>query len=345
MHSTHTQNLVSENSTLKIAIESLNNGIGQIALVVDEDNKLKGVVTDGDIRRAFLKGKILESPIKDVMSSNPITLLDGTSKSAILRIIRENKIHHIPIVNKIGQVVKLFAIDDILYTPKRSNIVVIMAGGKGERLRPLTENCPKPMLEIKGKPILENILENCINAGFQNFYISVNYLKEHITKYFENGQRWGVKIDYLEENDYLGTCGCLSLLPKNINDDVVVMNGDIITDLDLDRLIRFHTKSDCKMTICSRSHRVRIPFAVLKSNEDYLSSFVEKPMYDYQVNAGVYALNPKCIQSVPANFYNMTDLMEQLISENQKIGVFPIHENWKDIGNPTEFEEVGGEWR
>jgi dTDP-glucose pyrophosphorylase len=328
------------NNTLRDSISTINSGSLQVALIVDSNLRIIGIITDGDVRRAILKGLSLDCSVELVMTQSPIYVLSGSSQSFALNLMRQKSIHHVPVVDKNMKIIDLFVLDDLINKPSFPNQIILMAGGKGERLKPLTNNCPKPMLTVNGKPILEIILERCINAGFSSFYISVNYLKDHIIDYFGDGCKWGVSIDYLEEESPLGTCGCLKLLPDHINHDLLILNGDIITDLDLDRLIRFHKKSESKMTICSRSHRVRIPFAVLKSSEHYLSSFVEKPMYDYQVNAGVYALNPKCIESMPAIFYNMTDLMEQLIRENQKIGVFPIHENWKDIGNPIDFKEA-----
>jgi len=336
---------IQPDSSIREAIQVIDRGAAQVALIVGSENLLLGVLTDGDIRRAILKGISLEDSASSIMTTTPHHVTYGASKNEALDLMRKKMVHHVPVVDKKMRIIDIFVLDNLIKKPSFPNPVILMAGGKGERLKPLTNKCPKPMLTVNGKPILEIILQRCIKAGFSSFYISVNYLKDQIIDYFGDGCKWGVRIDYLEEESPLGTCGCLKLLPEHLNDDLLIWNGDIITDLDLDRLIRFHKKSKSKMTVCSRSHRVRIPFAVLKSNEDYLSSFVEKPMYDYQVNAGVYALNRKCIESVPASFYNMTDLMEQLIIENQKIGVFPIHENWKDIGNPTEFEEVVGEWK
>jgi NDP-sugar pyrophosphorylase family protein len=215
-----------------------------------------------------------------------------------------------------------------------------MAGGKGERLGSLTKNCPKPMLEVNGKPMLETILEKCIDAGFNNFYISVNYLKNKIIKHLGSGEKWGVNISYLEEGVPLGTCGSLKLLPNNLVDDILVLNGDILTDLEYDRLMVYHQKSSNAMTVCTRSHRVRIPFAVMTSSGAKLERFVEKPMYDFQVNAGVYILNPSLIEKIPSEFYNMTDLIDDLLNIKSEVGVFPIHENWKDIGNKIDFYEV-----
>ena len=255
--------------------------------------------------------------------------------------MRQKVIRHVPVVDENMRIVELFVLDDLLKKSSFINDIVLMAGGKGERLKPLTDSCPKPMLQVNGKPILEIILLRCIDAGFQNFHISVNYLKNQIIDFFGNGEKWGVKINYLEEVEPLGTCGCLRLLPDNISDDIIVMNGDIITDLDLDRLLRFHTKTSNFLTVCSLSHRIKIPFAVLNSEGSSLKNLVEKPLFNYQVNAGVYALKKQCIKNIPSESFNMTDLIEKILNNRYEVGVFPIHENWKDIGNPNDFATVG----
>jgi NDP-sugar pyrophosphorylase family protein len=264
----------------------------------------------------------------------------GTKKAEILQLMRQKLIQHIPLVDGNGCICSLEVLDNLLKKRSLSNPVVVMAGGKGERLGSLTKNCPKPMLEVNGKPMLETILEKCIVAGLKNFYISVNYLKDKIIKHFSSGKKWGVNISYLEEDEPLGTCGSLKLLPKNLVDGILVLNGDVLTDLEYDRLMAFHQKSSNVMTVCTRSHRVRIPFAVMTSSGTKLERFVEKPMYDFQVNAGVYILNPSLIEKIPSKFYNMTDLVDDLLDSKSAVGVFPIHENWKDIGNPIDFKEA-----
>lgn len=333
---------VSRNDSIKHVIEVIDKGSAQVAIVVSGDHKLIGIVTDGDIRRAILKGISLDNKVERIMTQDPYFVDDGTSAGRIHNVMRQQIIQHVPVVNNSKIVTNLYVLEDLLQKPSFKNPIVLMAGGKGERLRPLTENCPKPMLEIRGKPMLEIILEKCQSAGFTNFYISVNYLKHQIIDYFQDGKKWDVNIKYLEENESLGTCGCLNLLPKDISDDIIVMNGDIITDLDLDRLMRFHAKKRSLVTVCSRSHRVNIPFAVLNSSQNKLLNFIEKPTYEYQINAGVYALRKKCIKEIPNNFFNMTDLIDKILKNNEEIGVFPVHENWNDIGNPTDFGKLNG---
>ena len=331
---------ISPKSSIRDAIEVIDNGAAQVALVVDSNKKLLGLVTDGDVRRGIIKNLSLDGAVSSIMTNSPIVLSLGAKKAEILQLMREKLIHHIPLVDGNGCICSLEVLDDLLKKRSLSNPVVIMAGGKGERLGSLTKNCPKPMLEVNGKPMLETILEKCIDAGFKNFYISVNYLKDKIIKHFSLGEKWGVNISYLEEGEPLGTCGSLKLLPNNLVDDILVLNGDVLTDLEYDRFMTYHQKSSNAMTVCTRSHRVRIPFAVMTSSGAKLERFVEKPMYDFQVNAGVYILSPTLIEKIPSKFYNMTDLVDDLLDSKSPVGVFPIHENWKDIGNPIDFKEA-----
>ena len=331
---------ISPRSSIRNAIEVIDNGAAQVALVVDSNNKLLGLVTDGDIRRSIINNLSLDGEVSLIMTKSPLVLAEGAKKAEILQLMREKSIHHIPLVDGNGCIFGIEVLDDLLKKRNLSNPVVIMAGGKGERLGSLTKNCPKPMLEVNGKPMLEIILEKCINAGLSNFYISVNYLKDKIIKHFSSGEKWGVNISYLEEDEPLGTCGSLKLLPNILVDDILVLNGDVLTDLEYDRFMTYHQKSRNTMTVCTRSHRVRIPFAVMTSSGAKLERFVEKPMYDFQVNAGVYILSPSLIEKIPSKFYNITDLIDDLLDSKSPVGVFPIHENWKDIGNPIDFKEA-----
>lgn len=328
---------ISSGSTIKNAVSVIDKNAAQVALVADKNNKLLGIITDGDIRRALLADKSLDEPVDSIMTREPITVPVSTTRGEALRIMRSTLVHHIPVVKENGTIKGLFVIDELLKKSSYECPVVIMAGGKGERLKPLTNDCPKPMLEINGKPILEIILERAINAGFKNYYISVNYLKHKIKEYFNDGSKWGVSIKYLEESEPLGTCGALSLLPGDLSEDIIVMNGDVVTDLDYERFLKFHKKGGAPMSICSRIHRVRIPFAVLGLKDNLLNQLAEKPTFEYQVNAGVYALSPKLLSLIPNAFYNMTDLVESLLEDNREVGVFPIHEDWTDIGNKDDF--------
>ena len=332
--------LVAPTSTLREVISTINKGSIQVAIVVDENLKLLGIVTDGDVRRALMNGSSFDVETASFMTSEPIALEEDFCRNDGISLMREKFIRHIPVIDGNRKVVDIFTLEDLFKRNHLSNPVIIMAGGKGERLGSLTQNCPKPMLNVNGIPILEIIIKNCIKAGFINFYLSVNYFKEKIINHFGTGEKWGVNITYLEEDEPLGTCGSLKLLPDDLADDLLVLNGDVLTDLEYDRLMVYHQKSSNLMTVCTRSYRVRIPFAVMTSSGTKLERSVEKPMYEFQVNAGVYILNPNLIEKIPHAFYNMTDLVDDLLDSKLDVGVFPIHENWKDIGNPIDFKEA-----
>jgi len=331
---------ISPHKTIKDAIKVIDHGAAQVALVVENENKLVGIVTDGDIRRAILKGGPLEKDISTIMTPNPVFLYEGPSKNQALKYMRDKVIHHVPVVDSDKRIKGLIVLDEFLLKPSLDNPVVIMAGGKGERLRPYTENCPKPMLPINGKPMLEIILERCISFGFKQYYFSVNYLKEEIINYFGDGNEWGVDIYYIEEDRPLGTAGSLSLLPKNLHDDVLIINGDVLSELNLKRLLDFHQKKKNEATICSRNHEVFIPFAVINEENGQLKDLSEKPTYSFQINAGVYILSPEIFREIPHEFCDITELLKTKSQKSKKIGIFPIHENWDDVGSPDIYQGV-----
>ena len=331
---------LNESASIKDAISVIDKGAAQVALVVDCNRKLKGVVTDGDVRRAILLGKSLENNVKTIMTSSPISLNVGSSRNKAFKVIKKYNLHHLPVIDSSGRIVELLLLDDFLISREFTNPVVIMAGGKGKRLGPLTQNSSKPMLEIGGQPMMEIVLRRCVESGFKRFFISVNHFKDEIIDYFQTGEKWGVEISYLEESQPLGTCGALSLLPKSINEEFLVINCDILTDLDVGRLLDFHKQSKNCLTICVRKHRVHIPYGVINARNSKLDFLVEKPTYDYDVNAGVYLLNPSLIDRIPEEFFDMTDLINQLLESNEGVGVFPIFENWQDVGTPEDFNEA-----
>ena len=325
------------NSSIYDVIKLINISKLQASPVIDEDTNLLGIVTDGDIRRAILNGIDFNNKVTNIMAKNPIYAKNNVTRSEVLSIMQLNKIRHLPIVDDNKKVIDVVLYEDLLTDYKLNNPVLLMAGGKGERLMPLTRNCPKPMLELHGKPILESILMQCIDVGLSEFYISVNFLKERIMEYFQDGSKWNVKINYIIEDKPYGTCGCLSLLNHDLQDDMLVINGDIITKLEVDRLLRFHKRSCTAMTVCSRNYQFDIQYAVMSTKGHHLTSLDEKPSYNYQVNAGVYVLSKEIIKKIPSNYFNMTDLIDSLLIQNKDISVFPIHEDWLDVGNHADF--------
>jgi len=332
-------------ASLREAIAIIDRGTVQIALVTDTDHRLLGTVTDGDIRRGLLRGETLDTPVERVMNRAFRCLPTTARGSEALALMRQELLHQIPIVDAQGRVVRLFLLEELLRPRTLPNAVVLMAGGEGKRLRPLTEDCPKPMLPVGGKPLLEILLEQCIDAGFRHFYLSVNYLKHRIQDHFGDGSRWKVAIQYLEEDRPLGTAGALSLLPQRPVHPLLVMNGDVLTRVDFNQLLRFHAEHQSAATLCVREHTTQIPYGVVHIEDIRVLMLEEKPVLHHYVNAGIYVLNPEVLDLLsPDQPCDMPQLLEQALQHKYGVNAFPIHEYWLDVGQPETFERANGEW-
>jgi len=332
-------------ASLREAIAIIDRGTVQIALVTDTDHRLLGTVTDGDIRRGLLRGETLDTPVERVMNRAFRCLPTTARGSEALALMRQELLHQIPIVDAQGRVVRLFLLEELLRPRTLPNAVVLMAGGEGKRLRPLTEDCPKPMLPVGGKPLLEILLEQCIDAGFRHFYLSVNYLKHRIQDHFGDGSRWKVAIQYLEEDRPLGTAGALSLLPQRPVHPLLVMNGDVLTRVDFNQLLRFHAEHQSAATLCVREHTTQIPYGVVHIEDIRVLMLEEKPVLHHYVNAGIYVLNPEVLDLLsPDQPCDMPQLLEQALQHKYGVNAFPIHDYWLDVGHPDTFERANGEW-
>lgn len=337
--------LVSSTMTLRQTIEAITAGSLQIALVVDENNKLLGTVTDGDIRKAILAGKDLSISAADAMRKNPITCRSSTPRPAILGLMRERRIHQMPLVDESGRVVDVLTVDDMLGVQRRSNPVVIMAGGLGTRLHPLTHDTPKPMLTVGGKPILETIIQSFIDQGFANFFISLNFKADVISDYFGDGSRFGASITYLHEQTRLGTAGGLSLLPIDIAAPIIVMNGDLLTRISVDALLDFHEREDAVATMVVREDHYQIPYGVVEVDGTQIVSVDEKPTQRHLVNAGIYVISDQGLTDIPKDtYYDMPTHFVKLASAGHRTAAFPLHEYWVDIGRLDELERAQREW-
>ncbi|WP_025028338.1 nucleotidyltransferase family protein [Caldalkalibacillus mannanilyticus] len=337
--------IVKMSDTIHDTIQKIDDSSLQIALVIDEQERLVGTVTDGDVRRGILKGIPLHHSVVDIMNPEPFKLEEGLDNLKVLVNMKRMHLRHIPIVNKENQIVDLKYYEDLLEFQTKDNWVVLMAGGLGSRLRPLTEDTPKPLLKIGDKPILETILESFIEHGFYNFYISVNYKAEMIEDYFKDGSQWGVNIRYLRENQRLGTAGPLSLLPETPNKPILVMNGDLLTKVNFAQMLQFHTENQSKATMCVREYNVQIPYGVVHVDQHRLRGIEEKPIQSYFVSAGIYLLDPSVIQRIPVGeFFDMPTLYEELIKEGEETSVFPIREYWLDIGRVDDFHKANGDY-
>ena len=328
--------------TMEVAIKILNQESLRIVMVVDDDERLIGSITDGDIRRGLISQLPMNTLLTEIMHKNPIVALAGDDKSNILAKMKELDLLQIPIVDSDGRIVGLETLQHLIEKKKFNNPVFLMAGGFGKRLAPLTNNTPKPLLKVGSKPILENILNQFIASGFHNFYISTHYKAEMVRNHFGNGSDWGVSITYLHEETPLGTAGGLGLLPKNIIDlPILMMNGDLLTKIDFKGLLSFHLNEGGDATMCAREYDFQVPYGVIKTNGQHVSSIVEKPVHKFFVNAGVYVLNPSMLDTIDGvSYLDMPDLLQEKIDGLSQVNVFPVHEYWLDIGQIEQFEQA-----
>lgn len=318
----------------------------QMVLVVDSEGKLAGILSDGDIRRAILRGQgDLSIKTSEIMNVKPTTAKLGTPSQEVIAMMRRKVLHHMPIVDENNVLTGLVTMDDVTGMLERPNWVVLMAGGIGKRLRPLTETCPKPMLPVGGKPILENIVEGFIEQGFRNFYLSVNYMADTVCNYFGDGNKWGARIEYLHEKKKLGTAGALSLLPERPVEPFFVMNGDLLTKTRFDNMLEFHTSNNAVATMAVREYEFQVPYGVVNMDGTKITGIEEKPVNKCYVSAGIYTIEPSALDAIPANsFYDMPTLFEDLISRNKNTVAYPLREYWLDIGRLDEYERAHQEW-
>lgn len=333
--------VVSPDTPLAEAIRRIDKSGLQVALVLSEERRLLGIVTDGNIRRAILSGKDLDVPASQVMHPQPSAAPETASREELLALMRRKHIHHVPLLDDAGVVTGLATLDELTGVAERPNWVVLMAGGLGTRLQPLTNNYPKPLLPVGGKPILEKILESFAEQGFKRVFVSLNYKAEMIRDHFGTGSRWGVQIDYVHETTRLGTAGALSLLPERPTAPLVVMNGDLLTSTNFDSLLQFHADQGATATMAVREYDFQVPYGVVRLDGDRMSAIEEKPVQKFFVNAGIYALSPEALDYVPANtFFNMPTLFERVIASGRTTAAYPLREYWLDIGRLEEFERA-----
>lgn len=337
--------LVSPDKTIREAIQTIDEGAIQIALVVDHQNKLLGTVTDGDIRRGILKGVSLSDSVRQIMNPHPIVAGAEDGREKILETMKQTRLHQIPVVDTRGHLVSVEILDELLKVRNRDNAVLLMAGGLGSRLRPLTDECPKPLLKVGSKPLLEIILENFLEYGFRKFYLSVNYKAEMVQEYFGDGSRWGADIQYIHEDRRLGTAGALSLLPERPTLPLIVMNGDLLTKVNFQQLLDFHAEHGAKATMCVREYDFQVPYGVVRIDHHRIVNIDEKPIQRFFVNAGIYVLEPETLDFIPpATFFDMPELFLKLIARQWETSVFPIREYWLDIGHMDDFARANGEF-
>ncbi len=336
---------LNKNSTIKEALKIIESGAMQIALVVEDNDKLIGTLTDGDIRRGLLKGLDLDSSVESIIFMTPTIATVSDTKEEILKIALAKKLHQIPIIDKNGKIVGIQEIEELIKPKEKTNKVVLMVGGLGTRLRPLTDNTPKPMLKVGNKPILQTIVEKFAEYGYINIVMCVNYKSHVIKDYFGDGSEFGVNIEYIFEDQRMGTAGALSLLKEKPTEAFFVMNGDLLTNVNFEHLHDYHMSNSAMGTMCVREYDFQVPYGVVNIEDSRIISIEEKPMQKFFVSAGIYMLSPEILKFIPQDeFYDMPTLFEKLISENKNAISFPLREYWLDIGRMEEYKKANEEY-
>lgn len=334
-------------STIKEALKIIDFGAIRIALVVDEDDRLIGTISDGDIRRAILQNNTIESTIENVYYKTPTVANINDTKEDIVNLCMTKNIYQIPVIDEESRVVTVEVLDKLLKVKEFDNKVVLMVGGLGTRLRPLTDNTPKPMLPVGGKPILQTIVEKFASYGFVNIIMCIGYKSETIQNFFGDGSKFGVKIEYVIEEKRMGTAGALSLLTEKQKPKkpFFVMNGDLLTNINFEHLFDFHLKNKSKATMCVREYDFQVPYGVVNIDKGEIVAIDEKPVHKFFVSAGIYMLDETVLDSIPKDeFYDMPTLFELLIENKEKVISFPLREYWLDIGRLEEYKKANDEY-
>jgi dTDP-glucose pyrophosphorylase len=337
--------LISLSTSIKDAIQNIDGSGIKIAFVVDENERLLGTVTDGDIRRGILRGISLDSPVNQIMRSNPIVAAEHEDRQNILEIMKQKKIFQIPVLNEDRRIIRVEVLNELIQNQSKKNMVILMAGGLGSRLKPLTDDCPKPLLTVGSKPILEIILESFIEQGFKKFYIAVHYKDEMVRKHFGNGSNWGVEILYLYEEERRGTAGALALLPDVPQHPIIVMNGDLLTKVNFQQFLDFHAEHNAAATMGVREYDFQVPFGVVQLDHHRILNIDEKPVHRFFVNAGIYTFDPSVLSLIPKDTYlDMPNFFEKLSQNKKETAAFPIREYWLDIGQLDDLKRANGEY-
>jgi len=335
------KSIVPADATLKYAIQCLNKSGLQIVLVVSPEEILLGTLTDGDIRRGLLRGLDMDSSINTIIQCDPLVVPPLLERDTVLQLMQANAIHQLPVIDSERRVVGLHIWDELMQPSERINTMVIMAGGQGTRLRPHTENCPKPLLKVRNKPILEHIIERAKSQGFHNFVIAVYYLGDMIKDYFGDGSNWKIKINYLNEESPLGTAGALGLMNPYPEAPFLVTNGDVLTDINYGELLDFHSLHQASATMAVQLHEWQHPFGVVCIDGVDIIGFEEKPISRSHINAGVYVLEPDVLSILEIGKHcDMPTLFNHLQERSQRTIVYPMHEPWLDVGRPADLERA-----
>jgi len=331
--------VLGKDATINKAIKNLSDTSLQICLVVSKSGKLEGTITDGDIRRAMLKGFTLKDKVIKVMKKDPFVVTKKLNRKSIRYLMKANTLLQVPIVDSRRKIVGLHLWNETPQTKTKDNFIILMAGGFGKRMRPKTNNIPKPMLKVNGRPILEQVIENVRDCGFKNIIITTHYLKDKIINYFKDGKKWGVNISYICEDKPLGTAGSLGLIKEIINKPILVTNGDVISDINFSEILDYHNFHKADATMAVRILERPNPFGVIDYEGILIKNITEKPISQSTINSGIYVINSNQVKKVkPNKYYKMTDLFLDIKNAGKKAIVFPMHESWRDIGRIQDIE-------
>lgn len=337
--------VVGTQATVGEAVAAIESGSIQVALVLDDQNRLLGVVTDGDIRRGLLRGIPLSGLATDIMNRKPVSAPATLSRDDRLRMMRQKSIKQLPLLDEGGHLIVVETLDELLEPQRYPNAVLMMAGGLGERLGALTRDVPKPMLNVGGRPLLETIVRNFVQQGFDNIFISVNYKADVIKDHFADGTAFGANIQYVQETERLGTAGALGLLPTTPDLPMIVTNGDILTTINYGALLDFHNATPAEATMAVREHKVHVPYGVVSTSDGFLQSIREKPTESWFVSAGIYVIGNSVFDHVvPGVRIDMPTVLERVIASKGRVAVYPIREYWLDIGRLEDFEQAHAEF-
>jgi dTDP-glucose pyrophosphorylase len=331
------------NDSIRKAMQAIDQGACEITLVLDCSRRLLGTITDGDIRRALLAGASLEDQASKFMNQNFTSVFSEISRSDVLDLMRAHSLKQIPVVDGNQELVGLHLLHEMIGAVPRENWAVIMAGGRGERLRPLTNNLPKPMIKVAGRPILERIILHLVGFGIKRIFISINYLGEVIQKYFDDGSLFGCKIEYLYEDEPLGSGGSISLMPELATHPLLVLNGDLITQFDVEQMLRFHSSGKFVLTMAVYEYLHTIPYGVVEVSENKVMNINEKPTCTWLANAGIYILEPLLMKRVPKDvFFPLTNLIQECLDAKEPVGAFLLVDEWIDVGRKKELDKASG---
>jgi len=335
--------IITSDKSIRDAMKCIDNNWREVALVSDSDHRIVGVITDGDVRRGLLRGLDMGSPATGIMTQTFFSVGGDADRTTVLDMMKARSIRHVPVLDDRQRLIGIHFLEELIGTSVRPNVAVIMAGGRGVRLQPLTETCPKPMIPVAGRPILERVILHLVGYGIRRIYLSINYLGNMIESHFGDGTRFGCEIRYLREGKALGTGGPLSLLPEHPEHPLIVMNGDQVTQVDIARLLEFHEREQVDATIAIKPYQVEIPYGVVLKDGNRLTELQEKPTACYLINTGIYVLNPGVLPLIPRDQeFPITGLFDIMRDREMPIGVHSIEEDWIDVGRHDDLKKAKG---